>query len=133
MYQAIREELEHPLPQLLTEIDEHVATEDQVHLTERVIADQVMLEKMHVLFECRTDRDAPVSSGPVAVEVLLAACCAVVLFEILQQRLQVDPFARLLDRGAPFLEPAFRTATDSSDPWSRSLMKVPASLADLKS
>lgn len=30
-----------------------------------------------------------------------------------------------------FLEPAFRTATDSSDPWIRSLMKVPASLADL--
>ena len=29
------------------------------------------------------------------------------------------------------IEPAFRTATDSSDPWIRSLMKVPASLADL--
>jgi hypothetical protein len=29
------------------------------------------------------------------------------------------------------VEPAFRTATDSSDPWIRSLMKVPASLADL--
>ena len=29
------------------------------------------------------------------------------------------------------IEPAFRTATDSSDPWIRGLMKVPASLADL--
>ena len=29
------------------------------------------------------------------------------------------------------IEPAFRTAVDSSDPWLRSLMKVPASLADL--
>ena len=29
------------------------------------------------------------------------------------------------------IEPAFRTATDSSDPWIRSLMKAPASLADL--
>ena len=29
------------------------------------------------------------------------------------------------------IEPAFRTATDSSDPWIRTLMKVPASLADL--
>jgi Gpi18-like mannosyltransferase len=28
------------------------------------------------------------------------------------------------------VEPAFRTVTDSSDPWIRSLMKVPASLAD---
>ena len=29
------------------------------------------------------------------------------------------------------IEPAFRTTTDSSDQWIRSLMKVPASLADL--
>ena len=29
------------------------------------------------------------------------------------------------------IEPAFRTVTDSSDPWIRALMKVPASLADL--
>ena len=29
------------------------------------------------------------------------------------------------------IEPAFRTVTDSADPWIRSLMKIPASLADL--
>ena len=30
-----------------------------------------------------------------------------------------------------FLEPAFRTVTDSADPWIRTLMKIPASLADI--
>jgi len=29
------------------------------------------------------------------------------------------------------VEPAFRTVTDSADPWIRTLMKIPASLADL--
>ena len=53
------------------------------------------------------------------------------------QRLRAEPDVRTghgiyLGR-AGFLEPAFRTATDSSDPWIRSLMKVPASIADLGS
>ena len=56
----------------------------------------------------------------------------------------VDGWARAYDQNLSFpavmawiwgalaaVEPAFRTATDSSDAWIRALMKVPASLADL--
>jgi hypothetical protein len=78
------------------EVDEHIATEDGVHLADGVVGDEVVLEEDHVLAQRLGQGEPSVGTDVVVLEGSSASGLLVVLLEDLEAAHRIDGLARVV-------------------------------------